>query len=64
MESVFNNNLIIVFVFFLVNVLSYSEIKLTEQRICIAYSIVFLMRALNIIGTASLMKEFLLRVGD
>lgn len=52
MESVFNNNLIIVFVFFLVNVLSYSEIKLTEQRICIAYSIVFLMRALNIIGTA------------
>lgn len=34
MESAFNNNLIIVFVFFLVNVLSYSEIKLTELKMC------------------------------
>ena len=51
MEILFNNNTIIVFVFFLINILSYSEIKLIEQRICIAYATIFFMRALNIVGT-------------
>ena len=52
MESLFNNNMIVVFIFFLINILGYSEIKLIEQRICIAYTIIFIMRALNIIGIA------------
>ena len=50
MESLFNNNMIVVFIFFLINILGYSEIKLIEQRICIAYTIIFIMRALNIIS--------------
>lgn len=52
MEVLFDNNMIVVFIFFLINILGYSEIKFIEQRICIAYTIIFIMRALNIIGIA------------
>lgn len=51
MEMLFDGNMIALFMFFLINILGYSEIKLVEQRICIAYIIIFMMRAFDMIGT-------------
>ena len=41
--DIFNNNMIVAFILFLTSILSYSEIKLQEQRIAIAYIVIFVL---------------------
>ena len=48
--DIFNNNMIVAFILFLTSILSYSEIKLQEQRIAIAYIVIFVLQAAGMIS--------------
>lgn len=48
--DIFNNNMIVAFILFLTSILSYSEIKLLEQRIAIAYIVIFVLQAAGMIS--------------
>ncbi|MGN0319261.1 MAG: hypothetical protein ACI4E1_15155 [Lachnospira sp.] len=50
MEDFFGDNIIVIFLFFLVSVLNYSEIKLLEQRISVVYTVIIILKGLNVIG--------------
>lgn len=50
MEDFFGDNIVVIFLFFLISVLNYSEIKLLEQRISVVYAVIIILKGLNVIS--------------
>lgn len=50
LEEFFGDNIVVIFLFFLISVLNYSEIKLLEQRISVVYAVIIILKGLNVIS--------------